>query len=274
MKKVFLTSLILGLTFICTGCVKFDYNIEINKDAQIKISQTQAFNVKFFRAINPAFDTGFKKSVEELSKKYREAGFKTAEYNDDAFSGVTVIKDKLTFNNVTEALPEGFNKDEGSFIANRGFIKSSYKIHLFYDLGTALGSQDIKTGQRISSAGMPQAVLSRRRNSQYINGQLVDMNSVQQKYDAIEGEKPDIAPVSKLTIKIPAKASKHNADTLLSDKEYQWNLAATEQPAEIILEYEIIDLSKIAMTLSMIVLLGAVLILVQRVQKSDVVKGL
>ncbi len=275
MKKLFLAGLVCCMTFICTGCVKLDYNIEISKGDRINISQTQAYNMKFFTALNPAFfEDGFKKSMATIADNYKGLKYRTKLYNDDDFSGLTVSKDGLTFKSAKEVLPAGFRREDDSFIVNKGFVKSSYKIHLFYDMNEALKSPDILAVQKDFSAGLPNAVLSRRRQTRFINNQLVDMTSIQEKYEAIEGKKPDIIPVSTLTIKIPAKATRDNADNVIKDKEYQWNLATQEQPVEIILEYETLDFSKLAAAVSLIVLLGAVLYLVQKVNKEDVVKGL
>lgn len=274
MKKLFLILLISTLTIISTGCTKFEYTIDINKKDQINITQTQSFNVKFFRAISPGFDVGFKRSVDTLSEKYKKLGYETNVYEDDAFSGLTIGKSNLTIKQALENLPAGFDKKESTFIANKGFVKSSYKIHLYYDIKEALSSTDISSSQREISAGQPNVVISRDIETKNINGQLVNMTAIKEDYESIEGEKPSVVPISNLTIKIPVKARINNADKVLNDKEYQWNLAKEEQPVEITLEYEILDFSRLIISLSLILLLTAVFYMVKKIQNSDVVKGL
>lgn len=271
MKKVFLILLVSTITFICTGCVKFDYNIEINKDNKINISQTQGFNVKFFRAISPGFDNGFKKSVDVLTDRYDKLGYETSLYEDDAFSGLTIARNGLTFKQAKEFLPSGFSGDENSFTVSKGLVKNSYRVHLYYDIKEALKNPDIVSAQRENPTTV---IMSPDRESQYINGQLVDMTAIRDNYAAIEGEKPSVVPVSTLKIKIPAKAKSSNATKVINDNEYQWDLSSKDKPVEIILEYETVDFSKLGVALSLILLLGAVFYMVAKVQKGDVVKGL
>ena len=274
MKKILLIILASTITLITTGCVKFEYTMDINKNDRINFSQTQGFNVQFFRAINPEFDKMFKKIVATLAEKYKKQGFQANEYNDEAFAGLNISKNNLTFKQTREILPAGFKVDDNSFIINKGFVKSSYKLHFYYDIREALSSPEIAVAQREISSGTPNVILSRDMEVRRINGQWVNMTAIKDEYDAIEGEKPSIVPISKLNIKIPAKAKNNNADKVLSDTEYQWNLAKEAQPVEIYLEYDVFDFSKLMITLSLILLLSAVFYLVNKLQKSDVVKGL
>lgn len=269
MKKLFLIGLIATFSIICTGCVNFDYSIEINKKDQVSISQTQSVNVKLFSALAPSFDVGLKNSIENLSEKYIKQGYQTKEYDDGVYRGITVLKDNLTFTRLQENLPSGFDRKRSTFTADKNFIKSYYKIHLYYDINKALSCPDISVSQRKISMGKPPVILSNDIETTYINGQLVNMTEIKESYNSIRGEKPSVVPISNLTIKIPAKAKFNNADKVINEKEYQWNLVKENQQVEIILEYEVIDFSIFTISISLILLLGSLFYIVQKVQNND-----
>ena len=274
MKKIFLISLISFITVICTGCVKYDYNIEIDKKDNVKFSETLSLNQKLFSALSTDFDNAYKLSLDKLTNKYKSKGYDVQEYKDSDFSGITISKEKLTVNKLKESLPEGFIKDSASVIVQRGFIKNSYKIHLLYDIRIVLSSSDVAQVQSALTAKEKNVIISNKSVVRRINNQFIDMTKINERYNSIPGKKPGIIPESVLTIKIPAKAIKHNASEVLSDNCYSWNLALKSQPVEIILEYDTYDISKFSTAISMIILLGAVFYLVNRVRKNDVIKGL
>lgn len=288
MKKIFFAALICSLTFICTGCVKFDYNIEINNKDEIKISETKGVTFEEFKS--GAFREALKSELANTIQQYKDKGFTVSEVNEEDFAAISLSKDKLTFKQAKESLPKGF-KEDSSFEVSKGLVKKSYKVHLLYDLpeavtyNTALYS-DFRTSSKVLETVAdriqePIVSISTREipsnnkvlvTKKYADGRALVTILDQEEYDEIM--KSFLFPESVLTIKIPGKVTKNNADNVISDSEYQWYLTKDQQPVEIILEYEVNDFSKVAAIFSILVLLGAVFALVQKAQKSDVVKGL
>ena len=290
MKKVFLTSLILGLTFICTGCVKFDYKIEINDKDEISISESRGAVFEEFKS--PDFKNALKSDpeMEKVLEQYKYKGYKITDFSKDDYSALVFSKDKLRFQDVKESLPRGFSEDS-SIEKNSGLIKKTYKIHLLYNLPEAvrintgeyatflhtsktLESVSDKIQEPIISISTREIPNSKKVlvTKQYASGRALISTLTRDEYDEIMSSY--LFPEAVLTIKIPGKVTKNNADNVVNDHEYQWYLTKDEQPIEIILDYEINDFSKVAAIFSILVILGAVFALVQRVQKSDVVKGL
>lgn len=288
MKKIFFVCLICSLTFICTGCVKFGYNIEINDKDEISISETKGVTFEEFKS--SSFRESLKSELASTIQQYKDKGFSVKEIGEGDYAGISLSKDKLTFKEAKESLPKGFMGDS-SFEVNRGLIKKSYKIHLLYDLPEAVSIATSQYGDFRKSSNVLESVsdkiqepivsISTREipsknkvlvTKRYADGRSLVTTLDQEEYDEIM--KSFLFPESVLTIKIPGKVTKNNADNVINDYEYQWYLTKDQQPVEIILEYEVNDFSRIAAIFSILVLLGAVFVLVQKNQKDDVVKGL
>ena len=51
MKKIFILTLIIFISFVTTGCVQNEYDVEITKKDTVNISQTKAIQKDFLRNI-------------------------------------------------------------------------------------------------------------------------------------------------------------------------------------------------------------------------------
>lgn len=213
MKKALLLFMICTLAYFCTGCVRYSYNYEINKKDKVNLNETEAFNVQFFQTKDPAFNEKWQTAYTQTASEYKKNGFDVQEYNKDGYTGITVSKKNIDLMDLPQNLTKEFVKDLQQPISiEKGFIKSRYKIHFYYN------NQDIK------NAFAPMGI------------------------DNAEQEIP--APQMDLTIKIPYKAVRHNAVKVLDNNVYYWNLVS-DQPVDITLEYEKFDFSTLAMIMSL-----------------------
>lgn len=240
MKKALLIGLIMAASVFCTGCVKVSYDIDINNKDQVTITETKAIKNELLNTNNPDFEKNFAASFEDSAQQYRAKGYEVKEFRDEDYRGLSIIKKDVGFTNVISAMPDGFDKENKNNYFKRevGLIHTTYKICMLPELNKAM---------RLQSGG----------------------NSSQGLYKASEG-----SPYADLTIKIPYKATKHNADMVFNDKVYKWDLTKKDQPVIVLLEYKKLDLSIVAGILSLILIIGGALYVAQKNNKSDVVKGL
>ena len=288
MKKFLLIALVCFTAIFCTGCIRLGYNIDINKKDEITLSSTKGAVFVGFKS--DIFNNALKSELENTIQKYKKEGYDVQTTVNGDYGALILKKEGVTFGEAAKLLPDGF-EDGGVFEANRGLIKRKYKIHLIYNMEKAINRalleyNNFRLDSKVLGAvkdniEVPIVSISTMQlygsddilvTKKYADGNSAATVLNKAEYEDIKNN--FLYPESVLTIKIPVKASKNNADNVISDTEYQWYLAKAEQPVEIMLEYEYNDYSKLAAIISLGVLLGAVLLLVQKLQKSDVVKGL
>lgn len=288
MKKILLTCLVCFTAFISTGCVKLGYNIDIDKNDKISVSETKGAVFEGFKST--IFQDALLSELDNTIANYTRKGYKVKHSAEGDYGSITLTKDNLVFGEAVKSLPKGF-LEKSTFESDAGLIKRQYKIHLFYNLQDAVDN----TISSYAEFRPNSAVLEKIKDS--IREPIVDVQTIEvpetgrtlvtkryadgnAKVEVWDGGSYNeiannfLYPEAVLTIKIPVKATAHNADNVVNDKEYQWYLAKEEQPVEIILEYEFNEFGKLAAVISLILILGAVFFLVKKVNSSDVVKGL
>ena len=85
MKKIKYVIVLAALSFLLTGCVKFNANMEIKKDKSMRFSIIYAFNKSLFN--NQEILT------DENKKELENKGFIISDYADDTMKGFTISKD-------------------------------------------------------------------------------------------------------------------------------------------------------------------------------------
>ena len=287
MKKLLLVVTALFLTVFCTGCVKYSYNIEIDKHNKISISQTEAMNLTFFKQYDPKFEDQLEEYYSQLKEEFEKQGYDVTDYSDETYSGFTLSKKNIDFEKAADVLAKsGFLKDaedEGLTIERKGFSKI-YKIHLYYnpqEIAHQLGNNNSSFSSDISGFSSDDSsydddrkIVSQTKQTDPVTGNVTEItkyddgSTVTSIYNPLEQEKfeqalgqtfasmPGIKPVIDLTIKIPKKATKNNATKVISDTEYYWDLPIGKQPAEIILEYSEFDASSLGPILSVLIIFG------------------
>ena len=267
MKKFLLTTMICLSAFLCTGCVKVSYNIEIDKNDKVKLAATQAYNLEMLKSMDSNIEQKFQESIEEPKKEFESKGYKVEEYLDETYSGLTIYKENLDFASAAKDLPDGLKKkNENAFTIEKGLFKDKYKIHFICKLDDIMsGTRNSDTAETDMSGSdsdeLEEGVVSVTKTTDPVTGKITerreyegggysevtyDPKEVQQFGNAIGtavgtavNTVPGMTPVADMTIKIPYAATKNNADKVISPTEYQWNLVKENgSDTEIILEYE------------------------------------
>ena len=136
MKNLKYLVLVVTFMFLCTGCVKFNANMDIKKDKSMDFTIIYALDSTYF---------GNKESVNQKNQKELEKkGYKVEKYTKEKMKGVKIIKN---FKNIDEissdkkvnyslsGLTEGKNKDEYVFKVKKGFFKNHYIAKFDFNMG-------------------------------------------------------------------------------------------------------------------------------------------
>ena len=251
-KKLILFIIICAFTVILSGCTKYSTNIEITKKDEVIVTQTVLLDLDFYKTLDIDYDPAvpyrswdrfFNKKTEE---KYLNKDYKVRNITDNQHIGKEFQKRfkhaKFFFSN---SLPEGYFTSEDSdlpVIIEKSPFGAKYSINLkFVPKRIEVLSKDIYPPLMYADAK------NQFKAQNYNNSELTK-------------------PSTELTIKIPQKASKHNATSVDSETNtYTWKLSETEeyrngQDIDIILEYKTTNITSIAVFLFvMIVILIAII---------------
>lgn len=287
MKKIFLAAIVCVTAFFCTGCVQFSYDIEVNNKDRVSLTETRTVQYRPMQA--QGFRDIAKKDFQKIIDNYTKSGYNVkTEFSEDGNTTLTVKRDDLWSNDAAKIMPKGFEANPHNWLSiRRTLVKKYYKIHLTYKLADAVNAintdgykfKNSSEAFKIYKDALGKVVISKTKftdksghtfvTTEYANGNKI-----------LSGDIPDeelivpSTPTAELTIKIPVKATSNNATKVINDKTYLWTFSDSEQPAEIMLEYERWDFSNLAMVIALIIAVGGALTMAKRARSGGPVKGL
>lgn len=303
MKKISLLCLFCIITFLCTGCVKYSYNIEIDKNDKVTISETEAMNLSMLKSFDANIEDKIQEEVEKTSEEYKQKGYEVKSYSDDVYNGLTIIKKDIDFDKTIQSLPKNFVSDESNknvFSKEKKFLKNVYKIHLYSNInaafennpeGSFLNGTPQEQVEETSESMDGNKIVSKEKIVDEATGDVIEKTVYENgavmtsRYNPKEQAQftdamgsmventPGMMPVAELTIKVPKKPKKHNATKVLSDTEYQWNLVSEKQPVEIVIEYEKYEFATFAMVLSLVLLFLVLAIIFNKTKDGGSLNG-
>lgn len=274
MKKNFLLIALFSMVLVLTsGCTKYSYDIEIDKNENVKVSETIAISKKAQNAINQYQDQSFEKQLKIVEENAKNSSYDVKVIRGEDFDGIVKSRPVVKIKQLTkEYFPTGFSSDNRApvVIEKTSFFKK-YKISLKYSFeDTQRINKSIARTLELDQAGIEkeqteeQAVKKPRIN--LITGVQENTEESEEESDKriedfasyLEIVSKDLLedmPISQLTIKVPVKPSIQNATRALSDLEYQWDLVSSE-PVYIQLEYKIPNIPGIIAILILASIIG------------------
>lgn len=292
MKKFLLFLSLLLVVISTSGCIKYEYTIDIDKKNNIAFSQVSAFNTKTIEELSKeATVKGC--SYDELKESVEKEGFIASVYNKDGYKGVKADK---KYNMKSFKLPNGFKSNTETpfeMKSSMGGAKKTYSINWQYDIkdteksdDNAMAEQEINrynndnlwsgvkynndndeivskdistdeetgitTEKTVYKSGAVATCSYNKKEMEQTSQQMSDMMT------SMFYSNPKFRPHADLIIKIPAKkADKHNANEVINKNEYHWNLVdlSKEEPISIELEYSMYDFSLFGIFGTLILLL-------------------
>jgi len=241
MKKLIYLSTIFLIMVLTTGCVKYSYNIEIDKNNNISVEKIQTIDSSVFGTYDNTEVVD--KSLNYGKSKLEEDGYEVSTYADDKSRGLKSRKLYKLDEIHRGDLPAGFKSNNKKFIETKSLwgIKDTYTIDWTYSVKDAVKNskyseeaekRDINIGKLISESG--------------------------------------IKPQAELVIKIPYKSIHDNATSISNDnKELHWNLVdENNDSVHIILKYEKYNYNAIIGFVALL-LAGVGFIILYKVLKRD-----
>ena len=127
MKKFKSLLALFMITFLLTGCVKFNANMEIRKDKSLGYSIIYAFDTSMF---------GDQEALSDDDKaKVEEQGFKIESYEKDNYKGFIISKNFENIDDISldsdvsydvSGLLNGSSNNQEVFAVKKGFLKNTY----------------------------------------------------------------------------------------------------------------------------------------------------
>ena len=261
MKKKLLILTSLFLLMFTSGCVKQkdEYVITIDKNDNVTLSETVGIDKENLKMMNKEYGSfvgsftnnanshskQFENYILDMTKKTRSlSGFDSQDYSDDEYVGFTQTKNNILISDIKPEylMPGLISASRTPVTIDKGVFKDTYKIHLKYNYEKAydeINERSEKVRQEAEGQNYTHAVKAKHT---FIDNQdgtftIKDTYSSENGFSGI-GSKSDIPnPDITLTIKIPTKATKHNATKVLKNNEYQWDLFVLNSDVDINLEY-------------------------------------
>lgn len=260
MKKIALYCLMLFILFTTTGCKKFSYSIDIDKKDNVTISETEAINISTLQSLPR--EGNYNSKIEEAQNNLKAEGYTVEVYNDGEYKGLTKTK-KVGLAKELKKLPTGFRPLQSSpILIEKAFLKNKYTIKWQYRIDSAgtpsdkLENSDILEQVSQNEENLETTAFNNFSNQNGINSNLVT----------------PLQPVADLTIKIPYRATTHNATKYVKTKkgyEYTWNLTTDNNYINIDLIYEKVDYSGSIAVITLLLLVAGLFIFMLKMKEES-----
>ena len=222
MKKIRNVLLLLVATLTLTGCMKFNANMEINKDKSMDFSVIYAMDTSAMGG----------ESNEELVKdedkeELRKQGFTVEDYTDGKMKGIKLTKH---INNIDEVsstedtlyslsgmLDGKDHKDEKMFKVEKGFLKNTYTAKFKFDMNDS--SMDMDEEDNFDFENPDETVVE--------DNDLLTTNEQTEEDLDLSGLTDPSAYANldlSFNLKLPYAAKSDNSSSKTNDKELKWNL--------------------------------------------------
>lgn len=250
MKKIRNLVMLLIVTLLLTGCVKYNVNMDIKKDKSMEFKIVYALDTSVLGE-KATF------SNDDLNKM-KGQGFEVEEYTDGTMKGFTLTKkikhiDDVSSADGTEYSLSGIlnNGTSKMFKVKKGLLKNKYTAKFDFDSSDS-GLQNSNNTFEKEEKDDDNAILDAKEEENDNDDNKLDADEEEdddtQIADINIGDDINSEDYSKMmknmdlsfTVTLPYKALSNNATTVKNDgKELVWNLAANNEKKSIEFEFEL-----------------------------------
>ena len=262
MKKVWSLLLVCGLTFLLTGCVKFNANMDIKKDKSMDFSIIYAFDTSVF---------GEQEMLKDEDKKNLEKqGFTVKDYSQNTMKGFSISRniknidfissDKSTKYDLSGLL-ENKSKNNYIFEVKKGLLKNTYKAKLEFDASDSDLNNSTGSGTLNDSLGETDDEDFDVEDDDATTDDDTDSTVGSNSMDDLDLSKMNANMDLSFNVKLPYPAKSSNATTKNNDgKELAWNLSSNNGE-NIEFEFELYNMTNIYIGVGIVVLLIIALVI-------------
>ena len=269
MKKLRNVVVLLVVTLLLTGCVKYNVNMEIRKDKSMNFEMIYAMNSSLLQG-KDVFD-------EKELKENKDKGFKVEKYDKDNMKGFTISKeikniDYISSSDAKEYSLSAITKkgDQKVFKVKKGLFKNKYTANLKFD------SSDSKMSNGNSNSQFREEI-DDDDDDLLIDSKDDDLDLDLDTDDSdldLDTDNYDYSSMMSgmdmsINVKLPYKALSNNATEVTNDgKDLKWNLT-TSGAQSIDFEFELYNMTTIyiCIALGVVLLVGVIVLIVVLVSK-------
>ena len=276
MKKLRSLIVLLVMTLLLTGCVKYNVNMEIRKD--------KSMDFKIVYAIDKSLLQGKEAFDEKEVKQLKDKGFEVEPYSKDNMEGFTITKkikniDDVSSPDAKEYSLSGITKEGDSklFKVKKGLFKNKYTANLKFsssDSSLSNGNDDDddddytfnETLEDTDDDSDDDSWLTDDSDDSWLTDDDDDTTSSDD-YDYSSMYNMDMS----VNVKLPYKALSNNASSVENDgKDLKWNLT-TSGTESIDFEFELYNMTTIYLFIGLgaLVLVGIIVLVVVLVTKNS-----
>ena len=268
MKKLRNVVVLLVITLLLTGCVKYNVNMEIRKDKSMNFEMIYAMNSSLLQG-KDVFD-------EKELKEIKDKGFKVEKYDKDNMKGFTISReikniDYISSSDAKEYSLSAITKkgDQKVFKVKKGLFKNKYTANLKFDSSDSKMSNGNSNSQFREETDDDDLLIDSKDDDSDLDLDL-DTDDSDLDLDTDDYSSMMSGMDMSINVKLPYKALSNNATEVTNDgKDLKWNLT-TSGAQSIDFEFELYNMTTIyiCIALGVVLLVGVIVLIVVLVSKS------
>ena len=242
-KKFPLLFVIFFMAFIASGCIRYSTRMELTPQDELIVIQQFGFDMDFLEMIDSYFDKESfleyleSKTVQDYTKRFERRGYSTGKYVNDKYAGKQFNRMYNRAKYVEQMdLPEGYTVPSGIHYPikiTRNAFRTTHSIRMQFN------PKELQEKNKNIITEIKKYKREHYDMEEEPDDELRTLSSLEELF------KQDVTyPKMDLTIKIPQKATTHNAakENDLTH-EYTWvfsdmNEVKEGKPVDIVLEYQ------------------------------------
>ena len=221
---------LLSMAILTSGCIKYRYSIVIDNNNNVGVSEITTIDSSIVDNADPVIKQALNKGLNQKISNMSDEKYSVVKVKEGVYIGLKSYKKHKMSKFLDTDLPEGFTSTQvHPIVVKKSFYKTKYSMSLKYDVKYATKTILINSG--------------------------ISLNDIK---DRIEPSYPK-KPLAELVIKIPTRAISHNANQVISDKEYKWSLMS-KTPLNIEITYEKLNWFNIVLTVLVIIVVALLIV--------------
>lgn len=274
MKKNKFILMLCVLTFMLTGCVKYNANMNINKDKSMDFSMIYALDISLFEDQELLSD--------EDKQKLESQGFTIADYSEGTMKGYTLTKKISNIDYVSTTSNASYDlsglldsnaTNSYIFKVTKGLLKNTYTANFTFDASESdINSDSTDTTDNLndlfSNDEEEETILSEEKQEE-TNQEETNSNG------NIDFSDMDLSSLTSnldlsFNVNLPYSAKSNNAtNTSDNNKKLSWNLSSTEI-STIEFTFELYNMTNVYIGIGLLVILiAAIVVLIVSKKKNS-----
>ncbi len=275
MKKVGSFVLLLMITLLLSGCVKYNASMDIKKDKSMDFKIIYAFDTSVLGEAESF-------SEEEL-KKIKEQGFEVSKYSEGNMKGYTLTKKIDNIDDVSSESDLKYslsgitsNSDSKIFKIKKGFFKNKYIAK--FDFNASESGLDDPEGNALKSDSENTFDSDSDLENDSLEESSEDDGSLEENSEDETDYSQQLDSMNNLdlsfSVTLPYAAKSNNATNVKNDgKELVWNLVSNNNTSTVEFEFELYNFSVMSIIIGIGIVIGVLFVVALIITIIMAIKG-